>query len=36
MNVVQTGTISTTGTVSFTGTDTNPKNNTATVTINAK
>jgi hypothetical protein len=36
VNVVQTGTISSTATVGFTGTDTNPKNNTATVTINAK
>lgn len=36
VNVVQVGTISTTGTVGFTGTDTNPKNNTVTVTINAK
>lgn len=36
VNVVQVGTISTTGTVSFAGIDTNPKNNTVTVTINAK
>jgi uncharacterized repeat protein (TIGR01451 family) len=36
VNVVQTGAIPTTGTVSFAGTDTNTKNNTVTVTINAK
>jgi uncharacterized repeat protein (TIGR01451 family) len=36
VNVVQTGTISSTGSVTFIGTDTNPKNNTVVVTINAK
>jgi uncharacterized repeat protein (TIGR01451 family) len=36
VHVVQTGVIPTTGSVTFTGTDTNPKNNTVTVTINAK
>lgn len=36
VHVVQVGTISTTGAVSFTGVDTNTKNNTVTVTINAK
>ncbi|HEX7286474.1 MAG TPA: fibronectin type III domain-containing protein [Candidatus Angelobacter sp.] len=36
VHVVQTGTISSTGTVTFAGNDSNPKNNTVTVTINAK
>jgi uncharacterized repeat protein (TIGR01451 family) len=36
VNVVQTGVISTTGTVSFAGIDTNTKNNTVIVNINAK
>jgi uncharacterized repeat protein (TIGR01451 family) len=36
VNVVQVGTISTTGTVSFAGIDTNPKNDSVTVNINAK
>ncbi len=36
VNVVQTGSIPTTGKVSFTGIDTNPKNDSVTVTINAK
>jgi uncharacterized repeat protein (TIGR01451 family) len=36
VNVVQTGTISSTGTVSFAGSDTNPKNDSVTVVINAR
>jgi hypothetical protein len=36
VNVVQTGSIPSTGTVTFTGTDSNPKNNSVIVTINAK
>jgi uncharacterized repeat protein (TIGR01451 family) len=36
VHVVQVGTISSTGSVTFAGTDTNPKNNSVTVNINAK
>jgi len=36
VNVVQAGSLATTGTASFSGTDTNPANNSFTVTLNAK
>jgi uncharacterized repeat protein (TIGR01451 family) len=36
INVIQAGSLATTGTASFSGTDTNPANNSFTVTLNAK
>jgi hypothetical protein len=36
VTVTQPGSLATTGTASFSGTDTNPANNSFTVTLNAK